>query len=116
MQSTLLTNFYHWWINNGTEGFRPDNRIALCGNLGTFIQRTLWNEDCTTAEEEAFWKVHGEMQAELEHQFSEAGLDHLFPFNLNYEHYVKESSSGGCLLNPYRVEWVNSKLQEGEDA
>lgn len=114
MQSTLLKDFYYWWANNGTEGFRPDDRLGLCASLGTYVWRVLWKEDFTIPEEEEFWNIREKIQQEMKQQFVDAGLNRIYPFNHTYEHYVKESSSGGCLLNPYRVEWVNSKLQEGD--
>lgn len=57
-----------------------------------------------------------EAYKELTEQFTMAGLDNEYPFNVDATHYVAEADRMACYRNPARVKWVRDRIADMEEA
>lgn len=99
ISSESLYNFYKEyaaWLRGDSE-FPFSNRDGLCVNLYDYAA--------------AMGYPSGALCVEMHKQFEEAGLNELLPFNKDIP-YRWEVENYRTDKNPYRIEWVHSRLKE----
>ncbi len=108
--SPTLLAFYKWWMESFSEEPKlslttPAERCSgLCGNLALYVYLAKVN----TGE---FNSIRNEMTE----QFKAERLDPLLPFNATIGHFFMEADNRVCHLNPKRVLWVKTRIQDMEE-
>ena len=111
--SAMLLAFYQAWLTgHDLHYFRGDN-TGLCANLEEWVRKNHYQDDFNQEQKEVFCQLCNNLIREMKQQFITAGLDPLYPFNTTYVDYVEETAKGFCHVNPFRVEWVVNRLEEG---
>lgn len=103
MQSKQLTQFYQAysdWLDIGAPDKKPFWRMfGLCANLSDMQFR---------------FDIYDSVDREMQSQFAELGKTYGIPFNEDRVDYYKEKERAECYLNPKRIAWVKSHLNQGE--
>lgn len=108
-QSFELTKFYRAyvaWLNAGSyENSIFSKDTGLCDCLQKYFRSKNWRPS----------DIMG-IVVEMEDQFSDAGLDFLYPFNKGYYRLYKAEDNTKH-LNPLRIKWVreHAELDTGEE-
>lgn len=108
--SPTLLAFYKWWMESFSEEPKlslptPAERCSgLCSNLVLYVY-------LAKVDAEEFKSIRNEMTE----QFKAERLDPLLPFNTTIGHFFMEAENRICHLNPKRVLWVKTRIQDMEE-
>lgn len=98
--SPVLLAFYKAWL----DPHYVHRNAGLCCNFDQFM-----TDNFPTIRHDVY-------REELRTQFIDAGVDTFYPFNISAEDYQRETSSCSCHTNKLRIQWVQDRIKDMEEA